>query len=221
VLEQATGNPGLTWLTTARTRGEATTFPHIIFSALLPRTHTQMALCPGTPKVESRNCPDLDSRDSQSGVPKLSRFGLPGLYMFIISRSNLRLGWSLKRTCRSPWELSNGVSHSTCTHRDWVDSWLLVVGSQIVSLTPDPSFNHNVFLDVQMAHARPFRTFTLQDLSNSIKNTSMRGVLTPTITFWVFESLGELPSPIFRSVSGDLTLPSKWGCDKTNLAKLI
>jgi hypothetical protein len=56
------------------------------------------------------------SRDSQSGVPKLSRFGLPGLWTFITSRSNLRLGRSLKQTCSSLWELSNGVSHSTCTH---------------------------------------------------------------------------------------------------------
>jgi hypothetical protein len=32
-------------------------------SALLRCTHTRMALCPGTPKVQSRNCPGLDSRD--------------------------------------------------------------------------------------------------------------------------------------------------------------
>jgi len=31
--------------------------------------------------------------------------------------------------------------------------------------------------DVQMAHARPFWTSTLQDLSNGIKNTSRQGVL--------------------------------------------
>jgi len=66
---------------------------------------------------------------------------------------------------------------------------------------------------VQMAHARPFWTSTLQDLSNGIKNASMQGVLTPTIALWVFGSPGGLPSPIFGSVSGDLTLPSKWGCD--------
>jgi len=64
-----------------------------------------------------------------------------------------------------------------------------------------------------MAHARPFWTFTLQDLSNDIKNASLQGVLTPAITLWVFGSLGGLPSPIFGSVSGDLTLPSKWGYD--------
>jgi len=46
-----------------------------------------------------------------------------------------------------------------------------------------------------------------------MKNTSMWGVLTPVIAFWVFKNPGGLPSPIFGSVSGDLTLPSKWGCD--------
>ncbi len=36
------------------------------------------------------------------------------------------------------------MSHSTCTHRDRVDSRLLVVGSQIASLTSGPSFDHNL-----------------------------------------------------------------------------
>ncbi len=43
--------------------GEATTFPLIIFSAASRGGYIQMALFPGTPKVESRNCPGLDSRD--------------------------------------------------------------------------------------------------------------------------------------------------------------
>jgi len=43
--------------------GEATTFPDILFSALLHGSHIQMALFPGTPKEESWNCPGLDSRD--------------------------------------------------------------------------------------------------------------------------------------------------------------
>jgi hypothetical protein len=37
--------------------------------------------------------------------------------------------------------------------------------------------------DVQMAQARPFKTFTIQDLSNDIKNTSMQGVLTLATAF--------------------------------------
>jgi hypothetical protein len=43
--------------------GEATTFPHIVFSTLLRGTCIQMAFIPGTPKKESRNCPNLDSQD--------------------------------------------------------------------------------------------------------------------------------------------------------------
>jgi len=40
--------------------GEATTFPHIGYSATLRRTYIEVALFPGTPKLESRNqtkCP--------------------------------------------------------------------------------------------------------------------------------------------------------------------
>ncbi len=36
------------------------------------------------------------------------------------------------------------MSHSTCTHYGRVDSWLLVVGSQIASLTPGLYFCHNL-----------------------------------------------------------------------------
>jgi hypothetical protein len=41
--------------------GEANTFPHIVFYAPLDDTCIQMAFCPGTPKEESRNCPNSDS----------------------------------------------------------------------------------------------------------------------------------------------------------------
>jgi len=84
------------------------------------------------------------SQDSQGGVPKLSRFGLPGLCKVITFCLDLRLGWGLKKTCSPPRELSNGASHSTCTHRGQVDSQLLVVRSQIASLTPGLSFCHNL-----------------------------------------------------------------------------
>ncbi len=84
------------------------------------------------------------SRDSQSGVSKLSRFRLPGLWAFITSRPELGLGRGLNQSCSSPRELFNCVSHFTCTHRDRVDSRLLVVGSQIVNLTLGLSFDHNL-----------------------------------------------------------------------------
>jgi hypothetical protein len=36
------------------------------------------------------------------------------------------------------------MSHVTCTQGNWVESQLLVVGSQTVNLTPDLSFGHNL-----------------------------------------------------------------------------
>jgi hypothetical protein len=68
------------------------------------------------------------SRDSQGGVPKLSRFGLSGLWASITSCSDLRLGWVLKQSCSSLWEISNALLHSSYKHWIWVNSRLLVVG---------------------------------------------------------------------------------------------
>jgi len=84
------------------------------------------------------------SQDSQGGVSKLSRFGLLGLWKLVTPSLDLGLGWGLKQSCSSPQDLSNGVSHSICTHWGRVDSWLFVVGSQTVNLTPGPSFNYNL-----------------------------------------------------------------------------
>ncbi len=153
------------------------------------------------------------SRDSQSGVLKLSQFGLPGLWAFITSRSNLRLGQGLKQSCSSPQELSNDVSHSTCTHRDQVDSRLLMVRSQTANLIPGPSFDHNscykclngsceAILDIYIL--RPFQRYK--------EHFNVR-CLAPAIALCIFGSPRGLSSLIFESVNGDLTLPSKWGCD--------
>jgi hypothetical protein len=84
------------------------------------------------------------SWNSQGGVPKLSRFGLPPLCGVITFCSDLRLGWGLKKTCSSHWDFSNGMSHSTYMHRGWVDSWLLVVENQTANLIPGLSFCHNL-----------------------------------------------------------------------------
>jgi hypothetical protein len=84
------------------------------------------------------------SWDSQGGAPKLSRFGLLPLCRVITLCLDLRSRWDLKQTCSSCWELSNGISHTTCTHRGRFDYRLLVVGSQIASLTFDLFFGHNL-----------------------------------------------------------------------------
>jgi hypothetical protein len=47
-------------------------------------------------------------------------------------------------SCNSPWKLSNIVSHSTCWRQIRVDCRLLMVESQIASLTPGPSSAHNL-----------------------------------------------------------------------------
>jgi hypothetical protein len=91
-----------------------------------------MAQIPGTPKLESRN------------PPKCPDSGLPGLWEGITPRSDLGSRRGLNRSCSPRRDLSNGVLHSRIGHRERVDSRLLVVGSQIASLTPGPSFAHNV-----------------------------------------------------------------------------
>ncbi len=112
--------------------GEATTFPHIVFSATLHRGYIQMVLFPGTPKLESRNCPET--------IPN----GVPGPWELITPDCQVRLRRGLNQTCSPRRDLSNDVSHCQFRDREEVDSRLLVVGSQIVNLSPGPSFAHNL-----------------------------------------------------------------------------
>jgi len=142
------------------------------------------------------------SRDSQGGVRKLSQFGLSGLWEPITPSSDLELGWGIKQTCSSPQDLFNGMSHSICTHRDRVDSWLFVVGNQIASLTPDPSFDHNLCCSYlnglceaifDIYTSRPFQRYKKHfkarcfDLCNrALKLRESRR--TPSSHFWECES---------------------------------
>jgi hypothetical protein len=128
VLGQAKGDLGFTWLTTAQTRGSHHRPPYSILCSSPPHLHPN----------------GYFSRDSQGGVPKLSRFGLLGLWAFITSRPELGLGRGLNQSYSSPRELSNGMLHFTCMLQDRVDPLLLVVGSQIANLTLGPSFDHNL-----------------------------------------------------------------------------
>jgi hypothetical protein len=153
---------------------EATTFPHIVFSAPRFGDYIQMALLPRTPKLESRNCPET----VPSGVPELWELITPDCKVW--SRRGLN------QTCSPRRHLSNDVSHSQFWGRKEVDSRLLVVGSQTASLTPGPSFAHN--LGDRCPNARPFSISTLQDLFNDTKNTPMRGVLGLDVELWTFGS---------------------------------
>jgi hypothetical protein len=84
------------------------------------------------------------SRDSQVGVPKLSRVGVPGLWTATAPCPKFGSGQVLNQSCSSRRELSNAVSHSLRRRREEVDSRLLVVGGQTANLTPSPSFAHNL-----------------------------------------------------------------------------
>ncbi len=84
------------------------------------------------------------SRDSQVGVPKLSRIGVPGLWTLIAPRPKLGLKGGLNQSCSSRRELSNAMSHSLRQRQKEVDSQLLMVGIQIASLIPGLSFAHNL-----------------------------------------------------------------------------
>jgi hypothetical protein len=111
---------------------EATTFPHIVFSATLRGGYIQMALFPRTPKLEFRNCPEI--------VP----VQVPGLWELITPDCIVWSQQGLNQSCSPRRDLSNAVSHSRFGGRDEVDSRLLMVGSQTASLTPGPSFAHNL-----------------------------------------------------------------------------
>jgi hypothetical protein len=94
---------------------EVNTFPHIVYFAPL-----------------------------QMGVSKSPRLGVLQLCGTITFGANLRSQQGLNQSCSPRRDLSNDMSHATCTQRNWVDSQLPVVGSQIASLTIDFSFGHNL-----------------------------------------------------------------------------
>jgi hypothetical protein len=77
--------------------------------------------------------------------PEIVPIWTPRLWTLITPRPKLGSGQSLNQSCSSCRELSKGVFHFTWTHRNRVDSRLLVVGSQTSSLTLGPSFDHNLF----------------------------------------------------------------------------
>jgi hypothetical protein len=112
--------------------GEATTFPHIVFSAMLRGGYIQMALFLGTPKLESRNCPET------------VLVGVPGLWELITLDCRVRLQQGFNQSYSPCQDLSNSMSHFQFGGWEEVDSRLLVVGSQTASLTPGPSFAHNL-----------------------------------------------------------------------------
>jgi hypothetical protein len=94
---------------------------------------------------QGQHSSDILFWDSQVGIPKFSKLGLPRIWGPITLWINLWWRWSLKQSCSPLWKLSNGMSHATWTQGNCGNSWFLVVGSQTINLTPDPSFGHNLY----------------------------------------------------------------------------
>jgi hypothetical protein len=94
--------------------------------------------------------------DSHLGVPKIPHMGFLRLWRRITWRADLRLQWDLKQSFSLRQELSNSMFHVACTQEYWVDSQLLVVGSEIANLTPDLLLAITCVSYVQMGDASPF-----------------------------------------------------------------
>jgi len=107
---------------------EATTFLLILFSMPDHKANTQMSFCPKTPKWESWNSQNWDSATLQAHN--------------FVCRPPIEVRF--EQSCSPHQDLSNGMWHATCMQGNRGESWLLVVGSQIANLTPDPSFGYNL-----------------------------------------------------------------------------
>jgi hypothetical protein len=108
--------------------GETTTFPLIVYFVPNHGTNTQMSFC----------------QDFQMGVPKFPKLWLLQLWRPITLCAKLWLRWNLKKSCSPYRKISNDMWHAMCTQVNQGDSWLLVVGNQIDTLTPRVFFSHNL-----------------------------------------------------------------------------
>jgi len=120
-----------------------------------------MAHFVGTPEMESRNCPGwtpetLNGHNSRLGSPIVTSSKLK---LYPLSRSfQRRVAFSILTSGRGRFPT-------------------FVVGSQTASLTPGPSFAHNLACRCPNGQCEAIFNIYVSKLSNDTKNTSMRGVL--------------------------------------------
>jgi len=135
------------------------------------------------------------SQDSQVGVPKLPKLGFPRLWGHITLQENLRCRWGLKQSCSPCQELSNGMLHAICTQGNWVDSQLLMVRSQIVNLTPSPSFGHNLCFRYPNERCEPILDMYVPRAFQWYKKHLKPLGLTHEIALWRFRNPSGLHLP--------------------------
>jgi len=149
-----------------------------------------MALFPGTPNLESRNCPET--------IP----VRVPGLWELITLDCKVQSQRGFHQSCSPCRDLSNDILNTPFGRWEDVDSRLLVVGSQIANLTSGPSLDHNLgcrcpndqcegILDIYTS--RPFqwhqehpnaRFFSLYCRTLNIRES--RRTLNPQLWAWEF-----------------------------------
>jgi hypothetical protein len=76
--------------------------------------------------------------------PEILSAGLPELWTAITPDCRVGSRRGLNQSCSPRQDLFNAMSHTQIGLREEVDSRLLVVASQTASLTPGPSFAHNL-----------------------------------------------------------------------------
>ncbi len=81
---------------------------------------------------------------SRVGVLKSRQLGFLQLWSPITLRADLGLKCGLKQGYSSYQVFFNIILHVLCIQVNRVDSWLFLVDNQINSLTPGPSFSHNL-----------------------------------------------------------------------------
>jgi hypothetical protein len=79
-----------------------------------------------------------------SGSPEIALAGTPTILEPHNFARRPQIEVQSEESCSSRRELSNGMLHDVSNQVNRVDSQLFLVGSQIVSLTPGPSFGHNL-----------------------------------------------------------------------------
>ncbi len=108
------------------------------------------------------------------------------------------------------------MSHSRSARREEVDSWLLVAGSQTASLTPGPSFAHNLGWRCPNGSCETILDiYTLRYFQWYEERTDVRR-FDPSNRLLNFRESRRTPSlPLLGVWIAFSHLASKWGCDRS------
>jgi hypothetical protein len=154
----------------------------------------------------------------KSGILKFSKLRFLPFWTPITSCANLQLKWGFKKSCSLHQDLSNYMCHTPYTYVNQGDSLLLMVESQIDTLSHGPSFGHNLCCKYSNVYCSPIlnifvlRTFqrykkVINLMSFDLPNHSLKiqvSIRTPTPKMGVHLGMcGLIPSHF-------PTLPKVW-----------